>query len=83
MTDYKDDIVEIKRDIKGLHKDVAELKSKTTVHDERITALNKTLDDIQENTLWIKRTITKSIIGAICTGIIGGAIALFYASLNL
>ncbi|QDX95672.1 protein xhlA [Brevibacillus laterosporus] len=68
----------MRSDIKSLEKDVADLKNKTSIHDEQIRAINKTLDSINENTTWIKRTITAAIITAVSTGIIGGAIAIFY-----
>ncbi len=40
--------------------------------------LNEKLNKIDENTTWIKRTITGAIVTAICTGVIGGAIAIMY-----
>ncbi|MCM3324231.1 hemolysin XhlA family protein [Cytobacillus kochii] len=68
----------MKQDIKLLEKDVADLKNKTSVHEEQIKAINKTLDSINDNTTWIKRALIGAIITAVCTGLIGGAIALFY-----
>ncbi|MEK5425375.1 MULTISPECIES: hemolysin XhlA family protein [Cytobacillus] len=72
------DITQMKQDIKLLEKDVADLKNKTSVHEEQIKAINKTLDSINDNTTWIKRALIGAIITAVCTGLIGGAIALFY-----
>lgn len=72
------EIAEMKQDIKLLEKDVAELKNKTSIHEEQIKAINKTLDSINDNTTWIKRAVTGSIIAAVCTGVLGGAIAIFY-----
>ncbi|WP_433958837.1 hemolysin XhlA family protein [Cytobacillus horneckiae] len=72
------EIAEMKQDIKLLEKDVADLKNKTSVHDEQIRAINKSLDSIEGNTTWIKRAIIGGIITAVCTGVIGGAIAIFY-----
>jgi len=76
MDPIQREIVEMKGDIKSLEKDVSELKNKTTRHDEQIFAINKNLDGIKDDTRWIKRTIT----GAFITGLIAGAIALFYAN---
>lgn len=76
------EIAQMQQDIKLLEKDVAELKNKTNIHEEQIKAINKTLDSINDNTTWIKRTITAAIITAVSTGIIGGAIAIFYNLLN-
>lgn len=78
MNHYEKDIVEMKSDIKILEKEVSDLKSTTTRHEEQITTLNKTLNKIDENTTWIKRKITGAIITAISSGVIGGAIAIFY-----
>ncbi len=44
--------------------------------------LNEKLGKIEDNTTWIKRTIMGGIIRAICTGVIGGAIAIFYTVLQ-
>lgn len=78
MNHYEKDIVEMKSDIKILEKEVSDLKTTTTRHDEQITTLNNTLNKIDENTTWIKRKITGAIITAISSGVIGGAIAIFY-----
>ncbi|MGX1446034.1 putative nucleic acid-binding Zn-ribbon protein [Cytobacillus horneckiae] len=72
------EIAEMKQDIKLLEKDVADLKNKASVHEEQIKAINKSLDSIEDNTTWIKRAIIGAFIGAVCTGVIGGAITIFY-----
>ncbi|MGO0689059.1 hemolysin XhlA family protein, partial [Bacillus paralicheniformis] len=46
--------------------------------DQQIISINEKLNKIEENTTWIKRSITGAIITAVSTGIIGGAIAVFY-----
>jgi predicted nucleic acid-binding Zn-ribbon protein len=84
-TDLKhleNDLIEMKSDIKLLEKEVEGLKEKTIRHDEQISSINKMLETISENTQWIKRKITGAFITAVITGIIGGAIALFYAALQ-
>ncbi len=78
MNNYEKDIVEMKSDIKLLEKEVSDLKTTTTRHDEQITTLNNTLKKIDDNTTWIKRTIIGAIFTAITSGVIGGAIAIFY-----
>lgn len=82
MRIFENDIVEIKSDIKVLEKEVESLKEKTIRHDEQISSINRTLDSIDENTKWIKRKITGAIITAVVTGVIGGAIAIFYGVLQ-
>ncbi|MGQ4666535.1 hemolysin XhlA family protein [Metabacillus halosaccharovorans] len=82
MHAYEKDIVEMKSDIRDLQKDMVELKSKSIRHDEQINSINRALDSIEDNTKWIRRAITGAIITAICTGVIGGAIAIFYEVLR-
>jgi predicted RNase H-like nuclease (RuvC/YqgF family) len=95
-TDLKhleNDLIEMKSDIKLLEKELDSHKEKTAIefeglkektirHDEQITSLTKTLETINENTQWIKRKITGAFITAVITGIVGGAIAIFYAVLQ-
>lgn len=76
------EIVEMKSDIKSLEKAVQDLKTLTARHDEQIIAINLTLKEINDNTKWLKRAITGAIITAIATGLIGGAIAIFYAAIQ-
>ncbi|MGM0974908.1 MAG: phage minor capsid protein [Bacillota bacterium] len=75
---YNQEIAELKGDIKDIEFRVNKLERVTDRHDQQITSINEKLNKIDENTTWIKRTITGAIITAICTGIIGGAIAIFY-----
>lgn len=78
MDTTQKEIVEMKTDIKSLQKEVQELKQITTRHDGRIQAIENMLNNINENTTWLKRTITNAIIGAVCTGFIGGGIAIVF-----
>ncbi|MGG0436200.1 hemolysin XhlA family protein [Priestia megaterium] len=78
MDTTQKEIVEMKTDIKSLQKEVQELKHITTRHDGRIQAIENMLNNINENTTWLKRTITNAIIGAVCTGFIGGGIAIIF-----
>ncbi|MBY8913828.1 hemolysin XhlA family protein [Bacillus sp. YC2] len=68
----------IKGEHKVLEQRVASLERVSDRQDQQIMTLNEKLNKIEENTTWIKRTITGAIVTAICTGIIGGAIAIMY-----
>ncbi|MEJ9137341.1 hemolysin XhlA family protein, partial [Bacillus licheniformis] len=57
---------------------ITTLERTTDRHDQQIISINEKLNKIEENTTWIKRSITGAIITAVSTGIIGGAIAIFY-----
>jgi len=78
MDTTQKEILEMKTDIKSLQKEVQDLKQITTRHDGRIQAIENMLNNINENTTWLKRTITNAIIGAVCTGFIGGGIAIIF-----
>lgn len=78
MNRYEQDMVDAKADIKMLQKEIGDIKLIVNTHDVKIEAINRSLNKIEENTIWIKRTI----IGAIVTGLITGAIAIFYAVLQ-
>jgi hypothetical protein len=82
MKHLENDIVEMKSCIKVLEKEVDTLKEKSIRHDEQISSINRTLDSINENTMWIKRKITGAFITAVITGVVSGAIAIFYAVLQ-
>lgn len=75
---YEKEIAEIKGDLRNVENRVNNLEKVTTRHDQQIISINEKLKKIDDNTTWIKRTITAAIITSIITGIIGGAIAIFY-----
>lgn len=76
------EIMEIKAGQKTIEQRVNVLERVSDRQDQQIMTLNEKLNKIEENTTWIKRTITGAIITAICTGVIGGAIAIFYTVLQ-
>jgi septal ring factor EnvC (AmiA/AmiB activator) len=78
MNHTEKDIVEMKSDIKIMKKDIEDLKRKDAIQDQEIGTLKDTLKEISENTKWIKRAIITGIITALCTGLIGGSIAIIF-----
>ncbi|WP_412056022.1 hemolysin XhlA family protein [Bacillus inaquosorum] len=70
--------MEMKAGQKTIEQRVNVLERVSDRQDQQIMTLNEKLNKIEENTTWIKRTITGAIITAVCTGVIGGAIAIFY-----
>ncbi|PRO41045.1 hemolysin XhlA family protein [Bacillus sp. LLTC93] len=83
-------------DVNIIQKEISELKNSHTTlaqrvnilergqdkHDQQIISLNNQLNKIEENTTWIKRTITGAMITAVITGVIGGVIALAFTFLQ-
>ncbi|MED3603736.1 hemolysin XhlA family protein [Bacillus subtilis] len=76
------EIMEMKAGQKTIEQRVNVLERVSDRQDQQIMTLNEKLNKIEENTTWIKRTITGAIITAISTGVIGGAIAIFYTVLQ-
>ncbi|ERH54835.1 protein xhlA [Bacillus amyloliquefaciens EGD-AQ14] len=76
------EIMDMKTGQKAIEQRVNVLERVSDRQDQQIMTLNEKLNKIEENTTWIKRTITGAIITAVCTGIIGGAIAIFYTVLQ-
>ncbi|MED4559597.1 hemolysin XhlA family protein [Bacillus subtilis] len=75
---FQQDLADMKGEHKALEQRVSALERVSDRQDQQIMTLNEKLNKIDENTTWIKRTITGAIITAVCTGIIGGAIAILY-----
>ncbi|MCM3248658.1 hemolysin XhlA family protein [Bacillus amyloliquefaciens] len=75
---FQKEMSEVKAEQKALEQRVSVLERSSDRHDQQIISLNEKLNKIDENTTWIKRTITGAIITAVSTGFIGGAIAIMY-----
>ena len=82
MDTIQKDISEIKGKLEAFNGRLYAVERVSDRHDQQISSLNDKLNKIEENTTWIKRTIMGGIITAICTGVIGGAIAIFYTVLQ-
>ncbi|WP_230500977.1 hemolysin XhlA family protein [Sutcliffiella rhizosphaerae] len=75
----------IKKDINNLKKcnevfknDIRRLQDKQLLHDRDIGEMRKDLTEIKDDIKWLRRSITNAFI----VGIIGGAVAIFYAILQ-
>ncbi|MEK5272541.1 hemolysin XhlA family protein [Aeribacillus sp. FSL K6-8394] len=68
--------------IQKLETDMVDVKTRLAVAESNIKDMREDITDIKNDTKWIRRTITGAIITATCTGIIGGAIAIFYTVLQ-
>lgn len=66
------EMTELKADHKTLEQRVTTLERSSDRHDQQIISMNEKLNKIEENTTWIKRSITGAIITAVSTGIIRG-----------
>lgn len=76
------DIQELKSKQDTMQSDIHKLQLNDGLQDKEISTLHATLSSIQDDTKWIRRMITKSIVGAIITGVIGGVIAFLFTQFN-
>lgn len=79
INDLKNGQTQLKSEQDKIKDNVSQLQISDQLQDKEISGLKDTLNRIQEDTTWIRRKITGAIITAVLTGIIGGAIALFFA----
>lgn len=75
-------MVDLKSSQKALEQRVNTLERNYDKHDQQIQSLNNQLNKIEENTTWIKRTITGAMITAVISGVIGGVIAVAFTFLQ-
>ncbi|MBT2717565.1 hemolysin XhlA family protein [Bacillus sp. ISL-57] len=72
------DIEELKKDNKESKEKIVELKRVTDFHERDIKDIKDTLKEINEDTKWLKRTITNAIVTATISAVIGGVIAIVF-----
>jgi hypothetical protein len=48
------------------------------LQNQEISALKETLKTISDDTRWIRRMITKAVVGGTITAVVGGVIALLF-----
>ncbi|MDR4197965.1 putative nucleic acid-binding Zn-ribbon protein [Bacillus altitudinis] len=82
MNIIQKDMVDLKSSQKALEQRVNTLERNYDKHDQQIQSLNNQLNKIEENTTWIKRTITGAMITAVISGVIGGVIAVAFTFLQ-
>lgn len=73
------DIEELKKCDKDLKEEIDKLKQTVAFHDRDIHDIKETLKEIKEDTKWLRRSITNALIVAI----ISGAVAIFYAAIQM
>ncbi|USK40179.1 hemolysin XhlA family protein [Cytobacillus firmus] len=72
------EIDELKSQNVEMKGDIRRLQDKTLLQDRSIQDIQGDLKEIKEDTKWLKRTITAALITALCTGVIGGGIAIIF-----
>lgn len=77
-----------KKDINALHlkvnkqeDDVRKVKEKMYIHSVKINQVKTDLQDVKDDTVWLRRTITAAIITAVFTGAISFVFYLIQSNL--
>ncbi len=68
--------------VEKLEDDMDGVKIRLAVAEANIRDVKEDIRSIKDDTRWLRHTITGAIITAVATGIIGGAIAIFYNMLQ-
>ncbi|CAG9620886.1 hemolysin XhlA family protein [Sutcliffiella rhizosphaerae] len=74
----KKDIEDLQKNSNRFEKDIRDLQDKSLLHDRDIRDMKQDLAEIKDDLKWLRRSITNAFI----VGIIGGAMAIFYAVLQ-
>ncbi|CAG9622104.1 hypothetical protein BACCIP111883_02895 [Sutcliffiella rhizosphaerae] len=74
----KKDIEDLKKNNNRFEKGIRDLQDKSLLHDRDIRDMKQDLAEIKDDLKWLRRSITNAFI----VGIIGGAMAIFYAVLQ-
>ncbi|EQB34780.1 hypothetical protein M948_20565 [Virgibacillus sp. CM-4] len=75
------DIESIKKDQEIMKGDIKDLQYKDREHDKEIFSLRRTLEEIKDDTKWIRRMVTKAIVTAVITGVIGGFLTVIFTTI--
>ncbi|MEC5422408.1 hemolysin XhlA family protein [Virgibacillus sp. C22-A2] len=75
------DINGLKQSYEKIKSDVDDLKLNDKLQDREINTLQATLTAIQDDTKWIRRMITKTIVSAIITALIAGVVGVALANI--
>jgi hypothetical protein len=78
MEQMRQDILELKQNDKNQEQRISILERTSDRHDQQIKIFNEKLAKIDENTTWIKRTITGAIISTISTVVVGGILTIVW-----
>lgn len=71
IVDLKDTQSEMGVVLQSAVEDISELKLNDKLQDKELESFKSTLDEIKDDTKWIRRTITSAFIVAIIGGLVG------------
>lgn len=81
ITDIKNDYSRLNTNQLGMKDDIRDLQMSDKLQDQEIAMLKATLGEIKDDTSWIRRKVTGSVITVVITAIVGGIIGIAIASI--
>lgn len=81
-TQILEELPQLKAEQADMRQEIENLKVKNLLHDKEISNVNGVLNDIKEDTKWIKRKIIHAIISALSTGVVTACIALVFGKIQ-
>ncbi|KYD02623.1 hypothetical protein B4102_0217 [Heyndrickxia sporothermodurans] len=72
------DIDDLKKEQSDIKSNIKKLQEKELIQDYKIGNIEEKLQDIKDDTKWLRRAITNSLIVAL----VGGAVAIFFAAIK-
>jgi len=81
ITDIKNDINRLNSNQIAIKDDIRDLQMSDKLQDQEIATLKATLNEIKEDTNFIRRKITGAIITAVITAICGGLLGIAIVSI--
>lgn len=81
INELKSNQTQIKNEQLNMKSDIVSLQMNDKLQDQEINTLKVTLNEIKEDTNFIRRKITGALITAIITAVVGGLIAIAVATI--
>jgi len=67
---------ELFSDKRRIEKDIQDLQISDKLQDKEISGIKESINDIKDDTTWIRRRITGALITAVITAVVGGLAAI-------
>jgi peptidoglycan hydrolase CwlO-like protein len=68
----------VQKRLDDMDKDIKELQRITSEHSHDIREIKSSLNDIKDDTKWVRRTLTNAFLTAIIMSVVGGMVGLLF-----
>lgn len=68
----------VQKRLDDMDKDIKDLQRITSEHAHDIREIKSSLNDIKDDTKWVRRTLTNAFLTAIITSVVGGMVTLLF-----